>query len=68
MTMESKEERLAHVQAIPKEEVPLALAGNPPERLRHLQAISKEATSSCTLVTKEGKRTEVEADFMAVLI
>ena len=68
MTMESKEERLAQVQAIPKEEVPLASAGNPHERLRHLQAISKEATFSCTLVTKEGERTEVEADFTAVLI
>ena len=29
------------------------------ERLWHLQAISKEATS-CTLVTKEGERIEVQ--------
>ena len=72
MTMDPQEERL---QAISMEAVSsLAPAGNPPERLAqwpvaHLQAISKEAaTSSCTLVTKEGERTEVEPTFMADLI
>ena len=63
-------ERLAHLQAISKEAVSsLAPAGNPADRLHHLQAISKEAeTSSCTLVTKEGERTEVGPTFMAHLI
>ena len=66
MTMEPQKERL---QAIPNEVGSLAPAGNPPERLRHLQAISKEAsTSSCTLVTKEGERTEVGPTFVADLI
>ena len=37
------------------------------ERLRHLQAISREETN-CTLITKEGERTEVQLFFMAVLI
>ena len=32
---------------------------DPKEKLRYLQAISKEPTT-CTLVTKEGERTEVE--------
>ena len=68
MTMDPQEERLYHLQAIPKEAASLAPAGNPPEMLRYLQAISKEATSSCTLVTKEGERTEVEPTFLADLI
>ena len=60
MKMDPQEERLSHLKTIPEEAGSLAPAGNLPERLAHLQAISKEAgTSSCTLVTKEGERTEV---------
>ena len=62
MTMDTQEERLHHLKAIPKKAGSLSPAGNPPERLRHLQAISKEA-ATCTLVTREGERTEVEPTF-----